>query len=340
MLSDVTAQTSLSSTEIVRACPCCGSSSRDCILEDAQDLITSSTPPGFFGIWKCLTCSSTYLSPRPTSEHLALYYPEDEYYPLAERRVSSSHRWAATVKQHLRFLLSLPYSVRFGRAESTVAPFGQCRMLEIGFGHGIYLREMHRLGWEVYGCDISRHKVEQLKRELGGDHVFLGRIEDISLAPESFDLIVLWHVIEHLHEPRLMLDRIRGLLRPGGRLMIGTPNVHSIEARILRRWWIGFEVPRHLIVFSQKALVQLLVDQGFEVARVRPSLWSYSVPDSLALYLKHRFGFQIWAGRRHRWMHNMLYPWVALSRTLGNWAILEVTAVKPRGNEHSEHFSR
>lgn len=324
--------------ETVRACPCCGSFIRKSLHEDVHDLLASSTPPGTFGIWNCLACSSTYLSPRPTVEHLGLYYPEDEYLPMGDA-AGSSQGWTTSIKNRLRLLLSLPYSVLFGRPEATMAPFGGSRLLEIGFGHGIYLKDMHRLGWDVYGCDISRSKVERLKQELGDDHVFLGVLADIPLPPESFDLIALWHVIEHLHDPGTMLDRIRKLLRPGGLVIIGTPNVQSLEARLLGRWWSGFDVPRHLVVFSQKGLVQLLEDRGFKTSKVRPSLWSYSVPDSLALFLGDRFGLRIWGGRMQMWMHHILYPWVALSRTLGNWAILEVTAVKPGCDVLDDHSS-
>ena len=277
-----------------------------------------------------MTCSSAYLSPRPARAHLGLYYPENEYLPMGENTGGGRGRSASTiVKQCLRSLLSLPYSIRFGRAEATLPPFGGGRLLEIGCGHGLYLTAMRRLGWDVYGCDISRRKVDRLKKEFGDDRIFCGRIEELSFAPESFDLIALWHVIEHLHEPGTALERIRGLLRPGGRLILGTPNVASIEARFFRRWWIGFEVPRHLVVFSRPALERLLVDRGFRISRIRPSLWSYSVPDSLALYLDHRCGSRFWGGRTHMWMHHALYPWVALSRTLGNWAVLEITAVRP-----------
>jgi SAM-dependent methyltransferase len=260
---------------------------------------------------------------------VGLYYPEDDYLPIGEGGIGGrSGSSSAIVKQCLRSLLSVPYSVRFGSAETTGPPFGGGRLLEIGCGHGIYLTNMRRLGWDVYGCDISRRKVDRLKREIGDDHIFFGRIEDLSFAPASFDLIALWHVIEHLHDPGAALERMRALLRPGGQLILGTPNVESLEARVFGRWWSGFDVPRHLVVFSRRALEQLLVNRGFRVSRTRPSLWSYSVPDSLALYLNCRGRFRFWGGRAHRWMHHMLYPWVALSRTLGNWAILEVTAVK------------
>jgi len=313
-------------TETIQSCPCCGSPNRVSVLEDARDLLTSS-PPAAFGIWRCNECSSAYLSPRPRQQYLGQYYPEEEYLPMGDNAGTGSP-WKQRIKRSLRSVLSLPYTIRFGNPEPTMSPFGEGRMLEIGFGHGVYLREMHSLGWDVFGCDISSHKVERLKEQFGSERIFLGKLEEMAFPPESFDLIALWHVIEHLHAPGPIIERIRGLLKPGGRLIIGTPNFPCVEERCFGRWWIGFEVPRHLIVFSQAGLVQLLAEHGFKISGIRPSLWSYSVPDSLALFFKDRLGVQIWGGRTHLLIHHLLFPLVALSRTLGNWAILEVTAQK------------
>jgi SAM-dependent methyltransferase len=313
-------------TEFVLSCPCCGSLDRIPVLERARDLLTSS-PAAAFGIWKCTGCSSAYLSPRPKEQHLGRYYPDDEYLPV-DKGYARPTGWMQDVKYYLRLVLGLPYIIRFGALEPTVSPFGAGRLLEIGFGHGVYLAEMHRLGWDVSGCDISESKVERLQAKFGEDRIFLGSLDEIPVEPESFDLIALWHVIEHLHDPGPMLDRIRTLLKPGGRLTIGTPTYPCLESKFFRKWWIGFEVPRHLIVFSQPALVQMLIEHGFKIAHVRPSIWSYSVPDSVALFFKDRLGINIWGGRLHRWIHHLLFPVVALSRALGNWAILEITAQK------------
>lgn len=312
-------------TEEVDTCPSCGSSPRVSLVTAAKDLLTSS-PPAEFGIWRCLSCSSTYLSPRPTKASLSLYYPDD-YLPM-DAVSGQPSRWRRQVKRILRTLLSLPYSLRFGDPGPAVRPFGQGRLLEIGCGHGHYLAEMRNLGWDVYGCDISQDKVDKLIPKFGPDHVLCCSMENLPPDLGLFDIVGLWHVIEHLHEPRKALEQIHKLLKPGGRVIIGTPNVDSWEARLFGRWWIGFEVPRHLVVFSRHGLERLLIDTGFKLSRVRPSLWAASVPDSLAFSLNHRLGIDIWANAFHQCLHYILFPAVALSRTLGNWAIIEITATK------------
>jgi len=77
-------------TENVDTCPCCGNGPRSVLVAGARDLLTVSSPPGSFGIWRCLTCSSAYLSPSPTKEHLGLYYPEDEYLPMGQMEQKSN----------------------------------------------------------------------------------------------------------------------------------------------------------------------------------------------------------------------------------------------------------
>jgi hypothetical protein len=119
-------------------------------------------------------------------------------------------------------------------------------------------------------------------------------------------VITLWHVIEHLFDPFADLGTLYRLLRPGGRLLIGTPNCASLEAKVFGCWWSGYDMPRHLILFDAGALTRALQQKGLRVTRVRPASFPTSVCDSIVLFLKDRLGLLAW----------------------GSWAVLEVTAVK------------
>lgn len=261
------------------------------------------------------------------------FYAASEYLPITdlealEFTTNGSPR-CGWIKRAVRGICDLPYRLRYGSPSTTFPPFGNRRLLDVGCGQGFYLAEMQRQGWDVYGCDISREKVECLTRVFGPDRVLHGEVDQVTFRGGFFDAVSLWHVIEHLYDSASALQRVYELLRPGGRLVIGTPNATSPEARTFGRWWVGYDVPRHLVVFSRRSLLALLERAGFTVTGVRPSLWATSAPDSVAFYLKGRFGWNIWKSRLHKGFHYALYPLVSCSRVLGNSSIIEVTAVKP-----------
>jgi len=118
------------------------------------------------------------------------------------------------------------------------------------------------------------------------------------------------------------------MLKPGGRLALSTPNANCAEARLLGRWWIGYEIPRHLTLFNVETLRKLLNDCGFEIGRVRPSLWAASLPDSISLLVSDLTGCSIWGTRLHRMLYYGLFPLSVLWCVAGNWAVVEVAASK------------
>jgi SAM-dependent methyltransferase len=189
---------------------------------------------------------------------------------------------------------------------------------------------MHALGWEVWGCDLDAEKVERARSALGVSTIRAGAFQQLEFPEGYFDAVVLWSVIEHFHEPAAELLRVNRLLRAGGRVVIGTRNPLSAAARLFGRYWAGWDVPRHLVIFSPKGLVDMLRTRGFRVDRVRPSAWMSGFPDSLAFLLRGRLGCGVWGGRIHRLLYYLFFPLVSLSIAAGNWEVLEVTAVKVR----------
>jgi 2-polyprenyl-3-methyl-5-hydroxy-6-metoxy-1,4-benzoquinol methylase len=135
------------------------------------------------------------------------------------------------------------------------------RVLDIGAGNGKFLAKARELGWEVVGVEPDPAAVAAA-RSLGLD-VRKGDVE--SLVPEgsSFDVITMSHVIEHLHDPRRVLDLAFSLLKPNGRIYIDTPNIDAFGHKRFGRYWRGLESPRHLVLFNWVSLEGLLRDVGF-----------------------------------------------------------------------------
>jgi 2-polyprenyl-3-methyl-5-hydroxy-6-metoxy-1,4-benzoquinol methylase len=123
-------------------------------------------------------------------------------------------------------------------------------------------------GWQVTGVDISSVAVERVRSKLGL-HALLGSLPQEALEPGSFDVITMWHSLEHVHEPLSVLCEARHLLAPGGRLLVAVPNIASLPFRWFGPAWYGLDLPRHLTHFSPATLGTLLMRAGFRILQVR-----------------------------------------------------------------------
>jgi len=319
--------------EEVPCCPNCSSTARNVLIHDGHDLLISKSDLEH-RIVECTDCGWIYLTPRPKPDFIQHFYPSDEYYPVSAsgRRAEKSKRiitrLGSLLKKAALQIVSMPYRARFGSPTTTFEPFGQGRLLDVGCGGGEYLLSMKALGWEVYGCDLSQQKITYTREVLGLENTICATLSELEFPDGYFDTITAWHVIEHLYDPAGELRDVHRLLRTGGRLVLGTPNPSSFEARFFGRWWIGYEIPRHLILFTPDTLSRALKESGFKVSRIRPSLWAASLADSIAFFCKGALGQNIWDTKLHRALYYLLYPVASLSNFLGNWGIMEVTAEK------------
>lgn len=145
---------------------------------------------------------------------------------------------------------------------------GQGRLLDFGCGSGEFLRLMSSRGWSVTGLDSSSRAVDRIRQELGLN-ALVGSLPHLDLEPESFDVITMWHALEHVHEPVALLREARKLLAPGGKLVIAVPNIDSWPFRWFGRHWYGLDLPRHLTHFTAASLLQMLQRSGFATEPVR-----------------------------------------------------------------------
>lgn len=152
----------------------------------------------------------------------------------------------------------------------------------MGAGIGEYVANLADLGWDAQGVELASGAVEtaaSLGRLVRQGTIFSPFLEE----EERFDLVTLWHVLEHLPDPVAALERARALLRPGGRLMLAVPNWQSaLRPRVGSAWW-ALEVPRHLWHFEPDTLQAVLERAGFEVEFVRPKVHGRMVQASRAL---------------------------------------------------------
>jgi len=136
------------------------------------------------------------------------------------------------------------------------------RLLDIGAGRGRFVAQARVAGWDANGIEPSSRGVEGA-RALGTE-LERGGIDDAVVEGGSLDAATLWHVLEHLDEPGPALERVAGWLAPGGTLLVGVPNLASVQARAGGERWYHLDVPRHRTHFTVAGLHALLRRYGLE----------------------------------------------------------------------------
>jgi 2-polyprenyl-3-methyl-5-hydroxy-6-metoxy-1,4-benzoquinol methylase len=151
------------------------------------------------------------------------------------------------------------------------------RLLEIGSGGGSFLAGMRDLGWEVEGIDSDPLAVDSARRQYGLE-MRHGQFEDEDYPVDHFDAVAMSHVIEHVFDPLALLAKCRRVLRPGGRLVLLTPNVESLGHSRFGSSWVHLDPPRHLHLFSLATLGEMAERSGFDVTTLRSTTrWARGV---------------------------------------------------------------
>jgi 2-polyprenyl-3-methyl-5-hydroxy-6-metoxy-1,4-benzoquinol methylase len=268
--------------EDASSCPVCGESDREPAHVSLTDRIFFCAP-GEWNMYRCASCRTGYLDPRPTRETIGLAYESYYTHEVARKKSDDELGWlqrarrgAANSYRNLRYGTDDRPANALGGALLTLLP-GQrtmidtesrhlpkprpgARLLDIGCGDGRFLEFARRAGWSVVGVDFDQKAVDAA-RSLGLD-IRLGGVEAIG-AEERFDGVTLSHVIEHVHDPIGLLRACYRLLRPGGWIWLQTPNVDSQGHRLYGANWRGLEPPRHLVLFTPASLGSSLTAAGF-----------------------------------------------------------------------------
>lgn len=236
------------------ACALCGQTGRARWLS-ARD--PDGLAPEPFGISLCPDCGVGYVNPRPPASELPAFYVRG-YYGRPGEDSGFLGRWLA------RALMA----ERVAKASRGLA---RGRVLDVGCGDGTFLAAMRRRGWDCWGVEVSREGAARAAaRE--GLRIVSGPLEGAQLPEGSFDLVTLWHSVEHVADPAALIARAAGLLKDGGRLFVAFPNVRSWDLVLFGSRWFHLDPPRHLHYFSPEAMTRLLERNGLVVERL--SHWS------------------------------------------------------------------
>lgn len=257
------------------ACDNCGSSHVK-FLFSGTDLLHGL--PGQFSVVECAECGWFRQHPRPIAADLAKYYPTD-YIPYAKAIEDETRFWKRWDRRY--------GMIKRRRSIERFAPAG--RMLEVGCGTGSFLNEMRQYGWDVVGVEPNAYASDYARTRFGME-IFSGTLEQFDAAPESFDIVASWNVLEHLPTPAQDMRRMGRLLKRGGLLVMGFPSVESLDRKLFGSAWLGWDLPRHLYLFPRASLEAFLAQNGLHVIAIECPAGSYlSFLLSLQMALRKHF---------------------------------------------------
>jgi SAM-dependent methyltransferase len=239
----------------MESCLVCGSSQTEIFCKAFDRFLERREP--VWDIRRCLACGFGWTSPPLPEAEIASHYPG-----------SYLGNTAKAIEEYLGGTLAASRSWR-GEWEKTLVvnqfrPSG--RILDVGCGDGKFLWALDGNNWERTGVELSAETVRLVNARIPSVRMIQGDLFTAPLPAGGFDVITLWHVLEHLPQPTKNLHRISDLLAPGGWLIISVPRFDSLQARIFRKYWYPFDdVPRHLYHFSLESLERLLLAAGFRM---------------------------------------------------------------------------
>jgi SAM-dependent methyltransferase len=230
--------------------------------------------PDEFLLHHCSSCGLLFQQESEISDRLASFYPAG-YWWQASGGLSFFERtyreWVVR-RDQLAFLTSL-----FPDSQGE-------RLLDIGCGGGTFVKLAQQEGFDAYGLEQSQEGAGIADQQAPG-RIFHGLEQDLISRSEKFDILTLFHSLEHMTDPFRYLKIIRKLLREPGKLIVQVPNVHSLQARILRSRWYGLDCPRHVYNYSAFSLLHLLGRAGYRIQRVR----HFSLRDNAAALVSSLF---------------------------------------------------
>ncbi len=195
-------------------------------------------------------------SPKPIDADLARYYESEDYISHTDSRRSLFEKVYHLVKQY-----SLKKKVKL----MTKINKEPGDLLDIGAGTGDFLAVAQKSNWKTKGVEPNR-QAKSLAEQKG---VIL-ESETKSIKSETFDIITMWHVLEHVPDLKFQINELNRLLRPGGHLIIAVPNFKSYDATYYKSFWAAYDVPRHLWHFSKGAIQKVFEEHHLSLQKIIP----------------------------------------------------------------------
>lgn len=240
--------------ENLKQCPLCGSAEKQNYLS-LQDYFLSGED---FRIEKCDQCGFLFTNPRPYAEKLGDYYKSEEYISHSNTSKDLISRIYKAVRS---FTLKQKYRVVSRRK-------AKGKILDIGSGTGELLNFFRHKGWQVQGIEPDADARNFARNEYDlpvEDEEYLDEIPG-----KSFDVITMWHVLEHVPNLNARIETLSRILKDEGIIVIAVPNPESYDANYYGKFWAAFDVPRHLYHFRKQDIKNIFAKRNLRVDKILP----------------------------------------------------------------------
>jgi 2-polyprenyl-3-methyl-5-hydroxy-6-metoxy-1,4-benzoquinol methylase len=238
----------------IENCPNCDSKEQTKFLNCIDNTYSKET----FTIVKCSKCDLAFTNPIPEIKDLGKYYESKEYIS----HTNNNKGWFNTLYQIAR-LINI-------KSKLKTIGYKKGNLLEIGSGTGELIDACKKAGWKITGIEPSMKARKNAKDNLNLE--LFEHIDQAKLKDKSQDIIMMWHVLEHIPNLKETTQKINRLLKDDGRLIIAVPNYKSYDANHYKENWAAYDVPRHLLHFNKNTMAKVLNRAGLKVVKTK-AMW-------------------------------------------------------------------
>jgi 2-polyprenyl-3-methyl-5-hydroxy-6-metoxy-1,4-benzoquinol methylase len=239
------------------ACPICDKTETKRYLSTKDFFLTQEK----FDIVQCTNCNFLFTDPIPKIEHLYRYYDSPEYTSHGLKKPSLTGRIYQIIR---KINIKNKYNLINKHQNDG-------HILDVGCGTGELLKYFKNKGWSATGiepADVARdYAIEKHGLDVYAEAKLL------EFNNDTFDVISMWHVLEHVYHLNDRLEQLKRVLKTNGYLVIAVPNIESYDAAYYGQYWAGLDVPRHLYHFSKQTLSRLISNHKFEIISMYPMIF-------------------------------------------------------------------
>ncbi len=239
---------------IPKTCLVCDNQNISFLMDVKDHFLSGET----FSLYKCNSCGLISTVPAPDETKISAYYKSEKYISHSSKP-SGLFEFAYQQVRNIALKRKAKMTIKYSQGK---------KLLDIGCATGEYLQACKKRGFEVLGVEPNQKAREIAFANYGMNVDDLNTLN--SFAPESFDVITMWHVLEHVHDINERMARINQLLKSNGTAIIAVPNPESYDARYYIDRWAAYDAPRHLFHFPKNALKTLAEKHGFTVREILP----------------------------------------------------------------------
>ena len=263
-----------------KKCPWCNSENNHQFLELKDYFLTQEQ----FEILECNECKLLFTSPCPTPDKIGSYYKSEDYLSHNEEKKGLFAKVYNKVKK-------INIKNKFKIVTNSQQPAASSQnLLDIGCGVGDFLLYAKEKGCKVTGIEPNEdaRKIAEKKLECK-----IMSPEELQNIPDnSFDIVTMWHVLEHVADLKMEIQHLQRILKKDGKLVLALPNYKSFDAEYYKDKWAAYDVPRHLSHFSQTSIKNIFKETKLQLIDIKPLKWdSFYISMLSEQYLNNKNSF-------------------------------------------------